>query len=1489
MANRSKRNRQRERVRKVDAQSERREPDWGAWEGPDGELGRAIESENEKTLESYGSKPTLVVEHANHELDLARGGYADRQIVELTQNSADQFKDSVGGDIEVELTSQRLYFADNGTPVSIDGVISFLHTHLSPKRGNDQIGRFGLGFKSLLRVSDRIDFFSHSGSLRFDGEWSRSKLTEVIGEESLGSLPVMRLALTIDPIPEIKNDSTLERLATKYSNVVRVDLNGHEVSRLSEQLRRFPKQFILLVDRVNSITICNRVRDESDWFETKSDANALRLLDQAGESDWMRFTVTHELTEKARADRRTSEESDEVEITWVVPRTARSEPGRFWAFFPTQMQSLVSGILNAPWKTNEDRTNLLPGDFNDELIGAAAELIASHIGSLADVHDYARHLDALPRREDVGDMDQTKLLRRQIYGHLHERGSVPDRTGRLRRPDQILYPPRVLTQNYDLQLAYNSSRFSPSNSLHELANTTTRWVRVEQLNDPQGRRVNQSGRGADHPSIRDWLAKLTLGTTGTDNIEASRDAIRVAALLPEELQIADTLGRIFINQSGDWRALGEVYLPSRDGESHGDDAKLVHRGLSEDEETLVAMKTLGLVELSKQEQFRDALRSYLQRNPTSASADPDECEELWSAASRTNWEQVVDVIKDEVRDYAVRIPVRIVSGDWKPANEVMMPGKICRQEESPSVCVDTDFHDGDDEEILDSLGVWDGPRKNHDLDAAGERSLYEGVLFNQYQKDIGVNVHERLVDVEMTPSVGPVSILPLLPDVARSRFTEALLSIDGLYERWKVQHQDWRKYEEKHYLNYAFIQVYGKGVVADGFGGFVPVSDVGNHPTALRRLSELPTWPQIKEAFGLEDPPLETGDFEAVDPGEEVPILDAWPGLRDYKIGEFEGYFVAKCEAIQVRGVIDGGWSHFRDRDIVYIVRGDAHSELSSLSNELGLDLTVADLSKVLAYEDTQAELERAQVKAWPTDTERLLAAVGEVGLRLGLPDDLLAYKERNGERLNGVRLAEAAIATYDASCLKHYKDYLTRLNPPGQWAGGPKTVSFVRSLGLPDAWAGARTPRRDPYLDVDGPLTLGPLHEYQENVANRIIEMLQPQSFERRGMISLPTGAGKTRVAVEGVVRALKEYGSPKSVLWVADRDELCEQAVESWQQVWRCFGKQSTAMRVSRMWAGQPAPIDTPFFHVIVASIQTLNAKFKAGASDYDFIRDVGLVVFDEAHRSIAPTFTNALTEIGFTPRQSMSEPHLMGLTATPYRGHNERETQWLANRYGDNRLDDRAFPVGVSDAQEVVEYLQGFQILARARHEEIEGGRFSLSWEELEEIRRTNLLSRTAEMKIARNTDRTERILDAYWEHIGNVDPTTPTIIFATSVEHSMTIASELSDQGVVARSVSASTDRGTRRRVVADFRDPDGEVKVLVNYGIFREGFDAPRTKAIVVARPVWSPNLYFQMIGRGLRGVKNGGNKECLILNVEDNIENYERKLAFTDLDWLWDE
>ena len=43
----------------------------------------------------------------------------------------------------------------------------------------------------------------------------------------------------------------------------------------------------------------------------------------------------------------------------------------------------------------------------------------------------------------------------------------------------------------------------------------------------------------------------------------------------------------------------------------------------------------------------------------------------------------------------------------------------------------------------------------------------------------------------------------------------------------------------------------------------------------------------------------------------------------------------------------------------------------------------------------------------------------------------------------------------------------------------------------------------------------------------------------------------------------------------------------------------------------------------------------------------------------------------------------------------------------------------------------------------------------------------------------------------------------------------------------------------------------------------------------IARQVFSPVRYMQMVGRGLRGVKNGGTEKCRIVTVLDNLGRFQ--------------
>lgn len=770
------------------------------------------------------------------------------------------------------------------------------------------------------------------------------------------------------------------------------------------------------------------------------------------------------------------------------------------------------------------------------------------------------------------------------------------------------------------------------------------------------------------------------------------------------------------------------------------------------------------------------------------------------------------------------------------------------------------------------------------------REITEAGRKEYLKQELPRNPRQHSLNFSESATCGPLDVFAKLSDEGKALYTWHLLDFRSAYAPWTMRHDTQEIYPPMKFESPALkiLRQHGRIITNSGIKKFSDgLGDPPRNWAVWRRLLSHPQAGLIRETFQL-TAEIST-PVEPIGEDEPTPLLDVWPSLESYLSKQQLQFHLLRCDDfLKLDGtpVEDSLGCHI-EGDFIYIKRREEEQdELRSFLEQIGLSFHTKQIEEILRHR-TPEELEKAKkaVRGCSTDEERLLAAVGETELRLRLPKSLIKILEQSKGSLTGVQVAQAAIATFHSGALREYRYALDHLDPPKKWAGSPRAVDFVRSLGFGEEWAGERNTRRDPFIEVEGPLSLPKLHSYQQEIVGNVRELIRSNGAvdERRGMISMPTGSGKTRVAVQSIVEAIRDDGFKGGILWVADRDELCEQAVEAWRQVWASEGPQATQLRISRMWAGQPRPLPTSDMHVIVATIQTLSAKITRQPDLYEFLADFKLLVFDEAHRSVAPTYTSVMEDLGLTRYRKAHEPYLIGLTATPYRGHDQEETRRLVNRYSSNRLDAGAFEN--DEPESVIQELQGMGILAHADQEIIPGIQIHLSRDELRQATQTPWLPQSVENRLADDITRTQSIIEAYKTHILSRDRDWPTLIFATSVEHSQTIAALLTESGVQARAVSANTDSSVRRRVVKEFRG--GQIRVLVNYGIFREGFDAPKTRAIIVARPVYSPNLYFQMIGRGLRGVKNGGNDRCLILNVEDNIANYQRKLAFSDLDWLW--
>jgi hypothetical protein len=85
---------------------------------------------------------------------------------------------------------------------------------------------------------------------------------------------------------------------------------------------------------------------------------------------------------------------DRVRVSYAAPLSDARERGEFRAFLPLKDVSSTRGIINAPCEVNDDRTNLLPGAFNEALLDVVAELV---VEALPEVESVSASWELAPR------------------------------------------------------------------------------------------------------------------------------------------------------------------------------------------------------------------------------------------------------------------------------------------------------------------------------------------------------------------------------------------------------------------------------------------------------------------------------------------------------------------------------------------------------------------------------------------------------------------------------------------------------------------------------------------------------------------------------------------------------------------------------------------------------------------------------------------------------------------------------------------------------------------------------------------------------------------------------------------------------------------------------------------------------------------------------------------------------------------------------------
>ncbi|MGC5258222.1 DEAD/DEAH box helicase [Gordonia sp. DT218] len=621
--------------------------------------------------------------------------------------------------------------------------------------------------------------------------------------------------------------------------------------------------------------------------------------------------------------------------------------------------------------------------------------------------------------------------------------------------------------------------------------------------------------------------------------------------------------------------------------------------------------------------------------------------------------------------------------------------------------------------------------------------------------------------------------------------------------------------------------------------------------------------------------------------GPAAALADALPAFKTRPGPQaLRGYSVQECSELDELTRTPSGTTRkplqsAKDGDVVLLRAGlSTVDQMAAVDQRLGFGIGRAKCESLLAHhrkllESKEFQNKLMKIRSEPSITGKLSLLLDSDKLRAGLPEGLIASEVyESGADPSPARIAELAYSAFDEGVLREYAADIRAAyeNAPARFDGTSSALRFVADLDFPDSFAGARIPAPPQREEARGPVDFPALHPYQDQVARRFVDFLS-EPLPGRAMLSLPTGAGKTRVAAEAVIRWIRESGMPDGpILWIAQTTELCEQAIQSWRFVWEQVGPVENLV-LDRLWTGNSSTPVTMRPHLVVATDAKLAVCLDT--DEYAWLRNASLVIVDEAHTATSKEYTRIFEQLGLT--RSKTHRNLVGLTATPFR-NTEQLTNRLAGRFGNKRLDE-----GVLGDNPVAR-LQDLGVLSRVEHRELAGARLQLNSSELADAAKMKIdgvLPKSAERRLAADEARNTALLN----EIEKMPSDWPILVFATSVDHARVLAAKLSGRGVRSVAIDSATPLPDRRRRIEEFRN--GRVRVITNYGVLSQGFDAPATRAVIIARPVYSANIYQQMVGRGLRGIKNGGKDECLILDIKDNITNFDNKLAFNEFDYLW--
>lgn len=331
-------------------------------------------------------------------------------------------------------------------------------------------------------------------------------------------------------------------------------------------------------------------------------------------------------------------------------------------------------------------------------------------------------------------------------------------------------------------------------------------------------------------------------------------------------------------------------------------------------------------------------------------------------------------------------------------------------------------------------------------------------------------------------------------------------------------------------------------------------------------------------------------------------------------------------------------------------------------------------------------------------------------------------------------------------------------------------------------------------------------------------------QEGVRRMLIALPTGTGKSRI-FSHLPHALP---IEKRLLVLAHRRELIKQAVEHLQEF-------NPTRRIGIEYGESHA---SPDDDIIVASLNGLKHSSARRLNRLN-PESISHIVYDECHHAAARDTVAFLRRIHVFVRRDL---HLIGFTATPFRTDGLQLEAIFERKVYQRTLEEMITAGWLAP-------IRAYRIQSQVDISQVQ-------------ITRGDFDDRQLERTI--NTpERNALVLDAY-RHKGLGYGC---IVFCAGVHHANTIAHGFEAAGYSAACIHGKLQKERRDELIEAFQR--GEIKVLTNYNVLTEGFDAPATRLMIMARPTTSGIVLAQAVGRVTRLHKESGKTHATVIEIAD--------------------